>query len=425
MPTLRQDMSITKLRVKNFKGVKDEVAFEIKPITLFLGPNSSGKSSCIHAIAALAQTVKLPNSGRPLVLDDEYAQVHLGRFIEVIHSKKYTDSISIGFDAPTPDLGPHLRGAKGFQVGGDFSVDYEFKSTRRTQDIYLESLSYKTAKSGLTFSSTKNKAGFHVTYDGTELEELAPATPTLRPSLVPTGFKRERDFESYLFSDQCGRIATSELARVQYLGPFRQSPLRRYPTRGSSPTEVGAQGENTITLLANEHVQTKNRNHIAEVSAWLQDLGLARKVEVSRLGRSDMFDVQVQLSDGVSLPIADLGYGMSQVLPVLTQCSFASPGSTLLFEQPELHLHTSSAQKMAGVFVRVQQSKRISIVAETHSRELLIGLLDEIREKRFSVENLAVYTVVRKGGQSVFKRLEIEVDEAGRPECYDPWQAIL
>ena len=80
---------------------------------------------------------------------------------------------------------------------------------------------------------------------------------------------------------------------------------------------------------------------------------------------------------------------------------------------------------MAGVFVKVQQAKDVAIIAETHSRELLIGILEEIRQKRFSVEDLAVYTVVRKGGHSEFTRLNIEVDKDGRPECYDPWQNLL
>ena len=422
-------MSISKLRIKNFKGIKDSVVFDVKPITLFIGANSSGKSSCIHAIAALAQSVKLPNSGRPLVLDDEYAQVHLGRYIEVIHSKKYTDSISIGFDAKTPHpLRLRFRKKKDIPSESTFSVDYEFKSTRRTQDIYLESLSYGSygASAGqLKFSANTKKTGYRVEFDGTQLEVTAPMTTKLTPAISTTDMVDSSMFEVYMTNEQFAQAATKELSRVIYLGPFRQSPLRRYPTRGSSPTEVGAQGENTITLLANEHVQSKSRPHIAEVSSWLQALGLAQRVAVSRLGNSDMFDVQVQLSDGANLPIADLGYGMSQVLPVLAQCSFASPKSTLLFEQPELHLHTSSAKRLAGVFVRVQKLKDVSIVAETHSRELLIGILDEIREKRFSVEDLAVYTVVRKDGHSVFTRLNIEVDEQGRPECYDPWQDIL
>lgn len=418
-------MAITKLRIKNFKGVKEQADFEIRPITLFLGPNSSGKSSCIHAIAALAQTVKLPNSGRPLVLDDEYAQVHLGRFIEVIHSKKYTDSIAIGFDTVISDPPTRTRRAKGLEVGNSFSVDYDFRSTRRTQDIFLQSLRYKTGASTLEFSSTPTKSGFDVSFNGKTAPIASPATTTLAPVVLPLELKDDADIQAYILSQQFGQIATRELSRVLYLGPFRQSPLRRYPTRGSSPREVGAQGENTITLLANEHVQSKKRPHIKEVSEWLEQLALAKRVEVSRLGASDMFDVQVQLTDGERLPIADLGYGMSQVLPVLTQCSFAEFGSTLLFEQPELHLHSSSAEKMAGVLVKAQQSKGVTIIAETHSRELLIGLLHEIREGRLSVADLAVYTVIREGGCSVFKRLGIEVDENGRPECYDPWQSNL
>jgi len=81
-------MKIEKLILENFKGVKDRQELEIKPITIFCGPNSSGKSSCIHALAALAQTMKLSNSQVPIVLDDEFAQIHLGRFMDVVHSRE-------------------------------------------------------------------------------------------------------------------------------------------------------------------------------------------------------------------------------------------------------------------------------------------------------------------------------------------------
>lgn len=413
-------MSITKLRIRNFKGIREGASFDVRPITLFLGPNSSGKSSCIHALAALAQTVKLPNSGRPLVLDDEYAQVHLGRFIEVIHSKKYTDSLSIGFDVPSVSI--RLRDGKPSPRGEQLSIDYEFRSTRRTQDIYLESLGFKSGDLALAFAATPNKSGYKVEFNGKEVAQTPSLSSSLKPLMVPMS---EDDIDAYLANEQLSRYATKELSRTLYLGPFRQSPLRRYPTRGSSPTEVGAQGESTITLFANEHVQTKSRPHIQEVGGWLDMLGLAKRVEVSRLGRSDLFDVQVELNDGEKLPIADLGYGMSQVLPVLAQCSFAPPGSTLLFEQPELHLHSSSGEKMASVFVDVLRKKEVSIVAETHSRELLIGLLHQIRLGKLSVNDLAVYTVVRNNGCSKFSRLPIEVDEDGNPDCYDPWQNIL
>src|SRR5690349_8152944 len=90
-------MAIHAVEVSNFRGLRDRQTIKLRPITVFIGPNSSGKSSCIHALALLSQTLKLPNTSRPLSPDDEFAYVHLGRFIEVIHTKSYSDSITLGF----------------------------------------------------------------------------------------------------------------------------------------------------------------------------------------------------------------------------------------------------------------------------------------------------------------------------------------
>lgn len=178
-------------------------------------------------------------------------------------------------------------------------------------------------------------------------------------------------------------------------------------------------------MLANEYVQTKNRTHLKQISDWLQKMELAQSVEVSRVGNSDLFDVSVKLPDGANLPIADLGYGMSQVLPVLVQCSFAPKKSTLLFEQPELHLNHSAAKLMSGVLAEATKAKDLHIIAETHSRELFFGLMDEIREGRLSPDDVAIYSVERREGNSQFKRVNIEVDEHGRPEVFDPWDTNL
>jgi predicted ATPase len=74
---------------------------------------------------------------------------------------------------------------------------------------------------------------------------------------------------------------------------------------------------------------------------------LAKHLDVNRVGNSDLFEINITLSDEKNFPLADLGYGLSQVLPVLTQCSFAPESSTLLFEQPELHLHPKSAKNLS------------------------------------------------------------------------------
>lgn len=415
-------MAISKLRAENFKGIRELTEFEIKPITLFIGPNSSGKSSCIHALAALAQTSKLLSSGRPLVLDDEYAQVHLGRFIEVIHSKSYSDPISIGFEAQDiTSLIASSSGSTRLSPGKPIAADYSFKSTRRTQDVYLDKLAYRAPNTTLLVE--RRQAGkYAVEYNAQPLKGVCSYDKSLNVSL---GLDTDSSLDAFLFNESFKKVVAEQLGKVLYLGPFRQSPLRRYPTFGANPTEVGAQGENAITLLANEFVQTKARPNLRQISSWLHGMGLARSVELARVGNSDLFDVSVTLEDGVSLPIADLGYGMSQVLPVLAQCTFAPEKATLLFEQPELHLNHTAAKNLSHVLVDAALQKNLHVIAETHSRELFFGVLDAIREQRITPEQVAIYTVRREDRSSRFTRIPIEVDTDGKPEIYDPWDSDL
>ena len=184
------------------------------------------------------------------------------------------------------------------------------------------------------------------------------------------------------------------------------------------------QGDATITLLATEHVQSRDKQHAKQINKWLTDLGLAKTVELSRVGTSDLFDVSLTLADGAKLPIADLGYGLSQVLPVLTQCSFAAKGSTLLFEQPELHLHENAARKLAKVFVDTAVSKGANIVLETHSKELIYEVMAQIKAGALSVSDLAIYKVRREAGASTYSKVPI-ISEDGSIEVLENWSNAL
>lgn len=167
-------------------------------------------------------------------------------------------------------------------------------------------------------------------------------------------------------------------------------------------------------------LKLKARTHIKEVSEWMAELGLAKKVEVSRVGNSDLFDVQVTLNDDATLPIADLGYGMSQILPVLVQCSFAAKGSTLLFEQPELHLHHLAAKNLATVLLKVAKKKNLRIIAETHSEDLFVQVLSELNAGNVKLSDVVAYEVSREDGKSKFKKINIQEND-GEFKC-NPWK---
>jgi predicted ATPase len=406
-------MPIHSVTVGNFKGIAESITIPIKPITVFVGENSSGKSTVIHALAALSQTALLPYDQRALVLDDEKAAVHLGRFIEIIHSRKYSDSIVLGVNVGEVRIRRARRGPEskhgGELVEAEVEGRYEFTSTRRTQAISIssgemkvgdESFKIRRVKVSLTVENTRTHAlGRFTRSAGFILRE--------RPALA------QSPVDFFAFNSGQRRIAEA-LAITLYLGPFRQSPRRSYSTRGASPNQVGAEGESTIPLLANEAIRSKSRPHIQQVAAWLAMMKLGSKVDVSRVATSDLFDVSVRLPDGLDFPIADLGYGLSQVLPVLTQLSFAPQGATLLFEQPELHLHPLAQRSLATVFVDAVRKRGVHIVAETHSPSLFGQFQREIRSQRLQISEIALYRVKRSGGKSHIEPIKID----GNGEIY-------
>jgi hypothetical protein len=405
-------MNISKLRLGNFKGFSELIEFNLRPLTFFYGANSSGKSSVIHALTALSQTLKLTNNKRPLILDDERAFINLGRFIEVIHSKKYTDFVQLGFDLPNQTV---------LRMGPDNDVHYEthtltvdlcFGCTKKTQEIYLAKACFKFGQMEIRVTKNDNSVSF----------ELNPGALKGTTEFQKGFLLEESSFLSAVFSlikDQAqtqsvmhqffslNKGIKDRLENTIYLGPFRQPPSRKYDTYGSLPTEVGSRGESCATLLANEAVQSAKQPHFTQIGNWLGLLGLGKKVRLERIGKSDSFGLDITLLDEKSLPISDLGFGLSQVLPVLAQCSFAPKSSTLLFEQPELHLHPKAQGPLTEIFASTISEKNCQIIAETHSPELIRSALRLLRAGKLQLSDIAIYKIERKNCKSHATRVEI------------------
>lgn len=401
-------MAIANLIVENFKGIGKLQKIAIRPLTIFLGANSSGKSTCIHALTALSQTVKIPNNSKPIVLDDEYAFVHLGRFINVVHSKSYQDLICIGFTFNSPSIDTPL--VKGNDL--EIACEFRFKTTLRTQETYIEKAEIKApniafsiirSKDLYSVSNTKNKQVFQLRYFGLN-----------RGSLL--GSISKDTFESFITFTELMNSIIGELERSLYLGPFRQQPQRAYQSFSSIPSEVGAMGESTVALLTNEIIQSQKREHINQIATWLKVLKLGNAIDVERLAKSNLFEIKVKTDS--TFVIADLGYGMSQVLPVLAQCSYARDSSTLLFEQPEIHLHPLASRGLARVFIDTIRKKKSNIIAESHSEEILQETQTCVREKLILPDEIAVYAVTRQKGESILRRIDINDDG----EIFDSWK---
>lgn len=409
-------MKISEVIISNFKGIKEETHIELRPYTLFIGPNSSGKSTVIHALAALAQTSRQPNDTRPLILDDELAQIHLGRFIEIVHTHSYEDCIKLGVGV---DEARFRSGKK----DGSFSLHtahttFDFRSTVRTQEIQIE-------KGEAAFDDHK----FQITRKGkvyTLRSDRLGSMPVTREAgftfkNIDAARAADYKFDHYYDFIRAQNAVIGSLKSVHYLGPFRMPPQRRYQTRGSEPFGVGTQGENTVTILANEILKTRSRKLITQIGKWLDVLGIAKKIETIRVGGSDLFELIITLNDGKKLPIADLGYGISQVLPVLTQCAFPKPYSTLLFEQPELHLHPLAQKPLANVFINARELYGHQLLLETHSRELFFEFISAIRDGRIKLNDFIAYRVTRTDSKTKLEKIKIEAVQ-GDVDIFTNWQ---
>jgi predicted ATPase len=402
-------MAITQMSINNFKGIGTKQNIEIRPLTVFIGANSSGKSSCIHALTVLSQSVKLSNNDKAVIFDDEYAFIHLGRFIDVIHSKKYSDSIQLGFSVEKCDIDAPLIDKNGEKT---FCCEFQIKTNKRTQVTQIEKTVISIGDLEVIIVAKENK---YFAKSNKSKGELVYDYFGLNRGILLSDIKKE-DIDLFLTIGNMMNVITGELTKAIYLGPFRQPPKRYYQTFSSAPSEVGSMGEATVSLLANEIIQSHTREHITQVSNWLKVLQLGQSLEVSRLTKSDLF--QIRFDTDSKFEIADLGYGMSQVLPVLTQCSYAPEQSTLLFEQPEIHLHPLASRGLAKVFVETIESKKCNIIIETHSEDLIVAIQRSIGELLIKKEDVIVYKAVREEGETHLSAIDINDDG----EIYDNWK---
>jgi predicted ATPase len=214
--------------------------------------------------------------------------------------------------------------------------------------------------------------------------------------------------------------------KLAYLGPMRSSPDRHYQWPGSAPDNVGKTGENTISaiLAADErkiNMGKKKRMQPfqAVIADELKKMGLIDDFKVRKIVEDrQTYEVKVK-SNGSSTPVdlPDVGFGVSQVLPVLVQLFYAPEDSIILMEQPEIHLHPRAQAILADVMIDAIKAcengreRGIQLIIETHSEHFLRRLQRRIAEGIITNDQFAAYFADTNNGEAQLQKLQ--VDEYG------------
>jgi len=411
---------LTSLHIKNFKAWKDTTRIRLAPLTVFFGANSSGKSSLNQFLLMLKQTAQSPDRQRVLHLGDKNAPVDLGTYQDITHRHVSGERIEffLKWEMPSPLEFEDVL-AQGKKYSGERMAFHAVVGPAggSRQDIVVWEMGYRLGdpkSSGLEIVMKRKTNG-----NGKKDEyDLKPESYNLerragRPWSLPSptrfyGFPEEAvaNYQNAGLLSDLTLALERELQKIHYLGPLRQHPQRSYTWSGENPEHVGWRGERAVDAILSARRRkisfgkNKWRKPFEEIIAyWLKELGLIESFDVKQIavGKRD-YEVLVRpLGTNEPANITDVGFGVSQVLPVLVECFYCQPGSTLILEQPEIHLHPSVQSALADLLIAAVTSREsgkdrnIQLLVESHSEHFLRRLQRRIAEEVISPDMTAIY----------------------------------
>lgn len=335
---------LTLIKLKDFKAFMD-IEFPFKQLTLLTGLNSSGKSSILHALLLINQSISEDKSVGKLLLNGY--QITLGNVSDVTNE---------------------ITGQNGMEIGIQTEEAYcqwKFESEDRRQIVIPLKEFILTKTDGMT-----------VTEEHT-VSNLEAQEETLVKNI------------------------TQVLHDLVYIGAERIGPREVYTLNLSrNPKDVGKSGEKTAGVLywqqeslPHPELRIEGVGHSLplQVNAWMDRFFPGAFVEVSTVLGSNL--VSLGLRANKSSPLRrpqNVGYGLTHVLPIITACLVAEPGDLLLIENPEAHLHPAGQSQM-GQFLAQAVRTGVQLIMETHSDHVLNGVRRYVRENGLDSSEVAIY----------------------------------
>lgn len=375
------------LFIQNFKKFNHGQKIELKPLTIICGRNSSGKSTILQSLLLMKQSISARN-------DDSLALSFSGPFI-------IRNSIKDFYH-----IGNNNSGGTTFSFEyDDFEVKFTFKARNNATFTYVDKFSiYHDGKNYISLEYDTNNNKYILSNDSIisniysgkipeifdiKSKEINFSMVGLSPYCQLGNIKLPFSIlaiENKKFEKDLSNIASAHnnllahLGAIRYLGPVRVAPQSLYVQYSDPKIDLGYNGENTAQLLwkmQDKPVSRGDKTFKEKINYYLELLGITQSISVEKR-ENIVYSIDVSLAEDSNkkVPISDVGFGISQVLPVILNGLLTKPGEIAIFEQPEIHLHPDCKSRLADFFIDLVKSKR-QVIVETHSTELI----DKLRLK--------------------------------------------
>ena len=368
--------------LENYRCFRERQEARLAPLTLLVGDNSTGKTSFLAMIRALWDVAY-----RQRVPDFKEDPYDLGSFDEVAHFRGGRGGRATSFKSGfASGCGVRSRTRSSDQAHA-WSVEFAKRGTaprlaglrlaNEVGDLWLERR-YEDAhvRLGTPRGEFDVPAQSELVFD--DLQWLPPLTVELYD--VPTMTAGDKHAILHLVHS----AHTSGISQVLYAG----APVRSRPRRTYDPAFVARdpEGDYVPMFLANQYFEgKKDWNRLVEaLERFGGEAGLFDEITVKPLGkRSGPFQLQIRRFDGRAKGpqrnLIDVGYGVSQVLPVVTELLRQDAPEMFLLQQPEVHLHPRAQAALGSMFCRVATWDR-QLIIETHSDHLLDRVRMDVRD---------------------------------------------
>ena len=419
-----------KLSISNFKTIRELNWFNFNSINIISGVNSSGKTSFIQFLLMLKQTLEAQSANSTLIFDGNYLK--LGIFEKLVYKQQTENSIGfeLCFDKQyLTGKFPAIFGIENISVKANYSfidsnvilsnIRITYKDSKREHFVefaYKDGF-YNCVSDSALLVSDHNSINIKGTINTISFLPLILFAEIDNPKYPEFDKNPKTKSAIEIKTKEVQNIVNEIFKSISYIGPLREEPQDLYSSN-SKDKDIGKKGEYAAQFFEDEanntvdfcDIQSKELQKMSlsdAVKYWICDVfNLAKDIKAEKY--KDSYIIKVVNHYDVESTIKQVGFGISQVLPIIVEGLRMQKNGILILEQPEIHLHPK-VQSMLFDFVYSLSLTGKKFVIETHSDHFITRMRRRVAEDNNKLaEKINLVFVEQKEAEHLFHKINLD-----------------